>query len=144
MFILKNGDYTYELMYTECSRLVCTDRKKMDDAIKLWREINDGIFWARKRCNPEKEEFGIIGIQVAGMSFLFYFIIMQTVLHKKKTFIGDELLINVLIRDLGDVHRLYNLKSVKIPVQQTDKDTVTGFIEALLVLRVCYSKNTIY
>jgi len=77
MFVLKYGDYVYELIYTECSRIICTKRKKINDSVKLWREVNDGVFWTRKGCYPEKDKFGIIGIQVAGMFFFFsyfYFI----------------------------------------------------------------------
>ena len=39
---------------------------KEDDEIKLWREVNDGMFWVRKLCKPEKGQFTIIGIQVTG------------------------------------------------------------------------------
>nr|CAG8523892.1 9084_t:CDS:2 [Entrophospora candida] len=28
--------------------------------------VNDGMFWVRKSCKPDKDEFGIIGVQVAG------------------------------------------------------------------------------
>ncbi|RIA92729.1 hypothetical protein C1645_820228 [Glomus cerebriforme] len=31
-----------------------------------YRETNDGLYWAQKGCKPEKEQFGIVGIQVAG------------------------------------------------------------------------------
>ncbi|CAG8671820.1 16587_t:CDS:2 [Dentiscutata erythropus] len=37
-----------------------------DDAVKLWRETNNGMYWVYKGCRPEKDEFGIIGLQVAG------------------------------------------------------------------------------
>ncbi|RHZ81290.1 hypothetical protein Glove_122g147 [Diversispora epigaea] len=47
MFISKEDDKYYELMYAECSRIICTKQKEEDDDIKLW------------------QQFGIIGIQVA-------------------------------------------------------------------------------
>ena len=50
-----------ELVFGECSRVICNSNKKKDDEIKLWRETNDGIYWI-----PEKEPFTIIGIQVYG------------------------------------------------------------------------------
>jgi len=53
-------------MYTECSRLFCTEQKIKDDAVKIWRETNDGMYWVYKGRRPEKDEFGIIGLQVAG------------------------------------------------------------------------------
>ncbi|CAG8815064.1 35980_t:CDS:2, partial [Gigaspora margarita] len=44
---------------------VCTEEKEKTDQVKLWREMNDGLFWSRKACKPDKGEFGIISIQVA-------------------------------------------------------------------------------
>ncbi|CAG8794676.1 20074_t:CDS:2, partial [Racocetra persica] len=53
MFMVKHLDMLFEIMYVECSRLVCTPQKMIDDDVKLWREYND-------------EQFGIVEIQVAG------------------------------------------------------------------------------
>ncbi|CAG8816375.1 277_t:CDS:2, partial [Cetraspora pellucida] len=53
----------YELTYSECSRITCTKQKEDDDDVKLWRESNDGMYWAHKSRRLEKEQFGIIGIQ---------------------------------------------------------------------------------
>ncbi|CAG8777262.1 4048_t:CDS:2, partial [Gigaspora margarita] len=64
MFILKYKKKKYELMYGECSQLVCNEQKEEMDRAKLWREINDGMFWVHKGCSPTKEEFGIVGIQI--------------------------------------------------------------------------------
>ncbi|RHZ80269.1 hypothetical protein Glove_137g87 [Diversispora epigaea] len=63
--------------------------KKKDDEIKLWRKCNNGMYYVRKALKPEKEQFGIIGVQVAA----------------------------------------------KIPVQISDANIVTNFIETLLLLR---------
>ncbi|CAG8473925.1 8108_t:CDS:2 [Paraglomus occultum] len=41
-------------------------QKGDDDDVKLWREANDGMFWAHKSRRLEKGQFGIIGIQVLG------------------------------------------------------------------------------
>jgi len=46
--------------------------------------------------------------------------------------------LNVLIKDIDDIQRLYHLRSVVIPVQPTDGETLTQFVEALLILRVCF------
>ncbi|CAG8787192.1 17802_t:CDS:2, partial [Cetraspora pellucida] len=110
------GDYletTFELMYAEFSRLFCSPQKKTDDEIKLWREVNDGLYWVRQSLNPDKEQFGIVGIQVAGNIF-----------H-----------LNVLVRDKVNVHRYYHLQPVEIPVQCSAEGVVSRFIETLLVLR---------
>ncbi|CAG8654067.1 6716_t:CDS:2, partial [Paraglomus occultum] len=47
-FIIKYLETVFELMYAECSRLICSPQKKTDDKIKLWRETNDGLYW--KMC----------------------------------------------------------------------------------------------
>ena len=44
--------------------------------------------------------------------------------------------LSVLIKDIDDVQRLYHLQSIIIPVQPTDAEILTHFVEALLVLRV--------
>ncbi|RHZ86727.1 hypothetical protein Glove_46g15 [Diversispora epigaea] len=95
MFVMKYRGKYYELLYIECSRLFCTAKKEIDDRVKLWRECNDGLYWTRKSCKPDKDEFSIIGIQVA----------------------GNKLLLNVLIRDMNDIHRYYYLCKADIPVQ---------------------------
>lgn len=56
----------FELIFGECSRLLCNDTKKKEDEIKLWREANDGIYLVRQGCKLEKDQFGVIGIQIAG------------------------------------------------------------------------------
>ncbi|CAG8796662.1 11183_t:CDS:1, partial [Gigaspora rosea] len=40
--------------------------KDKDDEIKLWREANNGMYWAHKSTKPDQDEFGIVAIQVAG------------------------------------------------------------------------------
>ncbi|RIB16634.1 hypothetical protein C2G38_1495689 [Gigaspora rosea] len=97
MYLQKREGKIFELVYGECSRLLCSDTKKKDDEIKLWRETNDGMFWVRQGCKPEKDQFGIIGIQVA----------------ERYDIIGIEIQLNVLIRDNIDIHRYYHLKKRK-------------------------------
>nr|CAG8446663.1 4442_t:CDS:2 [Entrophospora candida] len=113
IFVMKNKGKKYELMYTECSRLFCTLRKIEDDSVKLWRETNDGMYWTYKSCKPEKDEFGIIGLQVA----------------------GSLLRLTVLIRDVANVDRYYHLHEARIPVQYSDFPVVAKFIETLLIFR---------
>ncbi|CAG8746633.1 4920_t:CDS:1, partial [Acaulospora colombiana] len=98
MFLGNYLETIFELMYIECSRLFCTPQKKTDDEIKLWREANDGLCWVRQSLNPAKEQFGIVGIQVAG-----------NILH-----------LNALVRDKVNIPRYYHLQSVEIPVQLSD------------------------
>ncbi|CAG8462085.1 2036_t:CDS:2 [Ambispora leptoticha] len=113
MFMVKRGRKIYELMFAECSRLFCDKEKEENDWVKLWRQMNDGMYWVHKGCKPKKDEFGIIGIQVAGQKLHLY----------------------VLIRDGDGVDKLFRLHSVDIPIQFTDRDTVYNFVEALLLLR---------
>ena len=98
----------FELLYVECSRLHCTQQKKKDDEIKLWRETNDGTYYVRKVLKPDKDQFGVVGVQVAG-----------NMLH-----------LNVLVRDRTNVH---HLQSAEIPVQLSDANVVAKFIETLLL-----------
>ncbi|CAG8814393.1 14517_t:CDS:1, partial [Cetraspora pellucida] len=42
MFIAKHMDRIYELVFSECLRIVCNDTKEDDDRVKLWRELNVG------------------------------------------------------------------------------------------------------
>jgi len=113
MFIEVIDDKLYELIFVESSRLICNENKKNDDKIKLWREMNDGMAYIHRNYRPEKNEFGILGIQIA----------------------GEMMHINILIKDIDDIHRLYCLRSVEIPVQQSNKKIVLAFIEALLLIR---------
>ncbi|RHZ82622.1 hypothetical protein Glove_107g5 [Diversispora epigaea] len=113
MFMEKHREKLYELMFVECSRLICTERKKNDDKVKLWREMNDGMYWVHKSCRPSKNEFGVLGMQIA----------------------GDMLHLNILIKDSDDIHRLFHLRSVKIPVRPSNDEGVTQFVETLLLLR---------
>lgn len=113
MFVVTYLETIFELMYIECSRLICTEKKKIDDEIKLWRECNDGLYWVRQTLKPDKDQFNIIGIQIE-----------ENMLH-----------LNILVRDMVNVHRYYHLRSVKIPVQYSDEGVLYNFVEALLILR---------
>ena len=48
---------------------------------------------------------------------------------------GNVLHLNLLVRDMVNVHRYYHLQSVEIPVQFSNEAVVTKFIETLLLLR---------
>ncbi len=71
------------------------------------------MFWIRKVLKPEKDQFGIVGVQVA-----------ENMLH-----------LNVLIRDKANVHRYFHLQSAEIPVRLSNVSIVTKFVETLLLLR---------
>lgn len=115
MFITidNDEDKTYELMYSECSRVVCTPQKKEEDRVKLWREVNDGMYWAHKSRRLTKEQFSIIGIQVT----------------------GTTLCLNVLTRDHVDVHRYYKLRETNIPIRYSNLPNLVEFIHTLLIFR---------
>ncbi len=44
MFIGKYWKRIFELIYIECSHLICSLQKKINDEIKLWWESNDGMY----------------------------------------------------------------------------------------------------
>ena len=79
--------------------------------MKLWHEMNDGMYRVYKLYRPDRNEFGIIAIQIA----------------------GDMIHLNILIKDTDDIHYLYRLCSAKIPVQPSEE--VLGLVETLLILR---------
>ncbi|RHZ79598.1 hypothetical protein Glove_143g33 [Diversispora epigaea] len=64
-------------------------------------------------CKPDKDEFDIIGVQMA----------------RKK------LHLSVLIKNMNKVHCYYNLYKSEIPIQQLAFSVVTNFIKTLLKLQ---------
>ncbi|CAG8685732.1 5566_t:CDS:1, partial [Ambispora leptoticha] len=60
MLVVKYLETVFELMYVECSRLICTPQKKTDDEIKLWQETNDRLYWIHQSLKPDKDQFGIV------------------------------------------------------------------------------------
>ncbi|RIA96328.1 hypothetical protein C1645_733331 [Glomus cerebriforme] len=46
--------------------LILLEQKIKDDAVKIWYEINDRMYWVYKGQRSEKDEFGIVRLQVAG------------------------------------------------------------------------------
>ncbi|RHZ50404.1 hypothetical protein Glove_499g37 [Diversispora epigaea] len=114
MFISKEDDKYYELIYAECSKIICMKQKEEDDDIKLWRTCNDGLYWAQKSHRLKKEQFGIIGIQIAGC----------------------RLSLNVLIRNEFEVHRYYKLHETEILIRYSnDPSILADFIYTLLLFR---------
>ena len=69
--------------------------------------------YIHKIRKPPKDQFGIFGIQIAGK-----------IMH-----------LNILIKDSFNIHRLYHLSSVEIPIQPTTKKNIFKFIKTLLYLR---------
>ncbi|CAG8707263.1 15779_t:CDS:2, partial [Acaulospora colombiana] len=51
----------------------------VDDDVKLWRETLDGMSFIGSSCRPVRNQFGIVGLQIA----------------------GTDLRLNVLLNDLG-------------------------------------------
>uniref|UniRef100_U9TZ88 Uncharacterized protein n=1 Tax=Rhizophagus irregularis (strain DAOM 181602 / DAOM 197198 / MUCL 43194) TaxID=747089 RepID=U9TZ88_RHIID len=65
MGLLEQDEKIIELLYTESSRIVCSNSKKSDDEVKLWRETLDEASYISALCRPTGNQFGIVGIQVA-------------------------------------------------------------------------------
>ncbi|CAG8849762.1 24721_t:CDS:1, partial [Racocetra persica] len=65
MLMVEHLDVLFEIMYVKCSRLVCMSQKMVDDDIKLWRECSNSMYYTQKTLHPEKDQFGIVGIQIA-------------------------------------------------------------------------------
>ncbi|CAB5183399.1 unnamed protein product [Rhizophagus irregularis] len=107
----------YFLQYNaERQSIASADRiKEGDDEIKLWREANNGMFWIKTLRKPEKEQFTIIGIQIA----------------------GKEIYLNALMTDKQNINRYYHLQKTEVPIQKTEKSikVLPKFVKLLLNLR---------
>ena len=112
MGLLKQDEKIIELMYTESSRIICSKSKKADDDIKLWRETLDGASFVSALCRPAGNQFGIIGIQVA----------------------GTTMYLNVLVKDLAGIPRYFHLDHAEIPLSPHQL-RLKSLIRLLLTLR---------
>ncbi|KAG9296672.1 hypothetical protein G9A89_009931 [Geosiphon pyriformis] len=84
-----------------------------DDSIKLWRETLDGISLVGIACRPTSNQFGIVGIQVA----------------------GEDLCLNVLVRDANGIPRYFHLVQAQIPFTKSTSWRVKPLVHLLLTLR---------
>jgi hypothetical protein len=103
----------FELAYVESSRIACTDTKKTCDSVKLWRETLDGVSFVGVACRPTNNQFGIVGIQVA----------------------GEDLYLNVLIKDASGISRYFHLDHAEIPFTKNTPWRVKPLIHLLLTFR---------
>ncbi|RHZ79482.1 hypothetical protein Glove_144g54 [Diversispora epigaea] len=99
-----------EFLYVESSRIVCSPTKKTDDAIKL-------CFACRPTCN----QFGVVGVQVA----------------------GEKIYLNVLINDASGIPRYFHLDHTEIPLTSEVRLRTKALIRLLLILRniIIVNKN---
>ena len=113
MLMEKCGGKIFEIAYVESSRIICTNSKKDDDSVKLWRETQDGISFVNIACRPLSNQFGIVGIQVA----------------------GEELHLNVLVKDANGIPRYFHLNQARIPFSKDTSWRVLPLVHLLLILR---------
>ena len=112
--LLKQDEKIIELMYTESSRIICSKSKKADDDVKLWRETLDGASFVSALCRPAGNQFGVVGIQVA----------------------GTTMYVNVLVKDLAGIPRYFHLDHAEIPLSSSNNTSrVKSLIRVLLTLR---------
>ncbi|CAG8669874.1 4623_t:CDS:2, partial [Ambispora gerdemannii] len=90
--IKKCGDKIFELAYIESLQVICTNSKKENNVIKLWRETQDGISLVSIAYKPTSNQFDIVGIQVA----------------------DEDLYLNVLVRDANGISRYFHLIQAQI------------------------------
>nr|CAG8608244.1 12493_t:CDS:2 [Entrophospora candida] len=114
MSLVGHVEKTFEIAYVECSRVVCTNSKKVDDRVKLWRETLDGVGFVAESCRPTSNQFGIVGIQVA----------------------GKDIYLNVLVKDASGIPRYFHLDHAEIPLTMDTLWRVKPLIRLLLRLRV--------
>ena len=114
MGLLKQDEKIIELMYTESSCIICSKSKKADDDVKLWRETLDGASFVSALCRPAGNQFGVVGIQVA----------------------GTTMYVNVLVKDLAGIPRYFHLDHAEIPLSSSNNTSrVKSLIRVLLTLR---------
>jgi len=92
---MKYDGKKYKFIYIKNSYLSYISQKKKDNEIKLWREINNKIYWIHKLFRLGKNEFRIIGIQV-----------VRQIIH-----------LNIFIRDIKNMYCYYHLYEAEISVQ---------------------------
>ncbi|RHZ61200.1 hypothetical protein Glove_349g29 [Diversispora epigaea] len=112
MSLLKQNEKNIELLYTESSHVICSNSKKDDDEVKLWRETLDGTSFIGLSCRPTSNQFGIVGIQVA-----------STVMR-----------LNILVKDPAGIPRYFHLDHTKIPLSPHTIHT-RSLVRLLLTLR---------
>ncbi|UZO29336.1 uncharacterized protein OCT59_022815 [Rhizophagus irregularis] len=112
MGIMKQDTNDIELIYVESSRITCSEKKKDDYDVKLWREMIDGTSAINALCRPAGHEFGVVGIQIAGL----------------------DMRLNVLVKDLGGIPRYFHLDHAEIPISPHLTNT-KSLIRVLLNLR---------
>ena len=112
MGMIKQEEKVLELIYVESSHIICTNLKKKNDDIKLWRETLDGMSFIEALCRPLGNQFGIAGIQIA----------------------GTTIRLNVLMKDLGGIPRYFHLDHAEIPLSPHTLHT-KSLIRLLLTLR---------
>ncbi|CAB5203919.1 unnamed protein product [Rhizophagus irregularis] len=89
------------------------DGKRIDDDdVKLWREMIDGTSAINALCRPAGNEFGVVGIQIAGL----------------------DMRLNVLVKDLGGIPQYFHLDHAEIPISPHLTNT-KSLIRVLLNLR---------
>ncbi|RHZ47607.1 hypothetical protein Glove_575g27 [Diversispora epigaea] len=110
-----------EFLYVESSRIVCSSTKKADDEIKLWRELLDGSSYISSACRPICNQFGVVGIQVA----------------------GEKIYLNVLVNDASGIPRYFHLDHAEIPLTSEVGLRTKALIRLLLTLRniIIVNKN---
>ena len=109
MVMAKYGGKIFELAYVESSRILCTKSKREDDSVKLWREALDGISFVGVACRPTNNQFGIVGIQVA----------------------GEDLYLNILVKDASGILRYFHVDQVEIPFTKNTSWHVEPLIRLL-------------
>ncbi|RHZ85747.1 hypothetical protein Glove_60g28 [Diversispora epigaea] len=88
---------------------------------KYWETIFELMYVELcQTLKPDKDQFDIIGVQIA----------------------GNELHLNLLVRDMVNVHRYYHLQSAEIPVQFSDKRVIVMIDIVLKKLSQYNSKYT--
>jgi hypothetical protein len=111
-----------ELIYVECSHIVCSTTKKENDEVKLWRETLNGASFVNIAYKLTNNQFRIIGIQV----------------------VGTTIYLNVLMNDAYKIPRYFHFDHADIPLDSSTPKHVKPLVRLLLTLRVYFSFFTLF
>nr|CAG8631836.1 82_t:CDS:2 [Entrophospora candida] len=107
-----------ELVYTESLHILCNNSKKADDDVKLWREALDGASFISELYRPVGNQFGIVGIQIA----------------------GSIIYLNILVKDLAGIPRYFHVDHAEIPLTQ-HKLYTRSLIRFIIDLKKYYDRK---
>ncbi|CAB4389196.1 unnamed protein product [Rhizophagus irregularis] len=115
-----------------------TWKEREEDLLQVTEKILDTLsnIWKNPAFEPQNAKFQSEGTYITDVIVPVIRSALKIFQLENQLLLAREMMhLSVLIKDINDVQRLYHLQSIIIPVQPTDAEILTHFVEALLVLR---------